>query len=409
MNSVKLFVLAFCCLVSATFSASAHALGSQTFTYLRCFYRVDTSPSRPATHYVWGIDPASGDYYRIHGRWWRDGLLSWQNMFYSGTSQDTLKSVCQSTFARYGINRAVALHAAADTSLSLNYTVWTNDSAAQGTRINRIIAFGDSLSDTQNLYNGTQWKMPNRNSWFLGRFSNDRVWTEYLADGLRLPMVNWAVAGAAADQYLVIPGVSQQVDSWSAYMQDAPNYRPENTLFTVLVGGNDLVNYRRSVDAIIAAQQAALEKLIRAGARNILLLNLPDVSRAPVFRTRSDGPAVAAQVLQLNARLVQLRDALHANFGPALNIRIFDTYALFNDVINNPGKYGMTNTWQSCLAIDLDSSGNYLYHWPTRAECTNPNTFVFWDTLHPTTRTHRLLADQVAAFVKTHYANVLLP
>jgi len=409
VKSFKLLLLSLCCFISASFASSAYALGNPTYTYLRCFYRVDTSPAKPKTNYVWGIDPASGGYYRIYGRWWKDGLLSWQNMFYSDVSQDKLKSVCQSTLANYGINRSVALHAAADTSLSLNYTVWTNDSASQPARINKIIAFGDSLSDNQNLYNGTQWQMPNRNSWFLGRFSNDKVWVEYLSDNTRLPMYNWAVAGAAADAYMVIPGVNQQVDSWITYMRSSPNYRPENTLFTVLIGGNDLVNYNRSVDSIIAAERQALIKLINAGARNVLLVNLPDVSRAPVFQMRSDDAYVASQVAAFNARLVQLRDELQAAYGPSLVIRMFDANTLFNDLLNNPSKYGKTNTWQSCLAINSNSSANYLSIWPTRAECTNPDTFVFWDTLHPTAHTHKLLADHVTNFVRSSFPTMPAP
>lgn len=409
MKSLKLFMLGLCLSVTAGFATSAHALGSYTYTYLRCFYRIDTSPLKPKTTYVWGIDPSSGGYYRIYGRWWKDGLLSWENMFYSSVSQDTLKSVCQSTFSRNGINRPVALYAGADTSLSLNYTVWTNDAASQGTRINKVIAFGDSLSDNQNLYNATQWQLPNRNSWFLGRFSNDRNWVEYLASNLNLPLYNWAVAGAAADQYVVIPGVSQQVDSWIIYMQSASNYNPSNTLFTMLIGGNDLVNYGRSVDSIIAAEQQALVKLINAGARNILLLNLPDVSRAPVFQYRSDAASIAAEVRDFNQKLAQLRDSLQATYGPSLTIRLFDTYATFNGVLDNPGNYGVTNTWESCLDINQDSTSNYLSTWAPRADCTNADAFVFWDTLHPTTHTHKLLADFATNFARGSFPALTSP
>ncbi|WP_296226974.1 SGNH/GDSL hydrolase family protein [Ralstonia sp. UBA689] len=403
MKSIRRILLSLCCVISASFATSAHALGSPTYTYLRCFYRVDTSPLKPNATYAWGIDPASGGYYRIYGRWWKDGLTSWENMFYSDVGQNTLKSVCQSTLANAGINRPVAMVAAADSSASLNYTVWTNDTADQATSINKIVAFGDSLSDNQNLFNGTQWQVPNRNSWFLGHFSNDKVWVEYVAGNTLLPMYNWAVAGAAADTYMVIPGVSQQVDSWITYMQSAPNYRPENTLFTVLVGGNDIINYNRTVDSIISVEQQALQKLINAGAKNILLLNLPDVSRAPVFQFRSNGATVAAQVVDFNQKLVQLRDSLQATYGPSLVIGMFDTNTMFNDLFNNPTKYGVTNTWQSCLTIDKDSSTTYLYSWPTRVECTNPDTYLFWDTLHPTTHTHKLLGDAVTSFVRSNF------
>jgi thermolabile hemolysin len=378
------------------------ALGANTYTYLRCFYRIDTNIAKPKTTYVWGIN-ANGSYYKVTGNWWKDGLTSWENMFYSNTSQDALKTACQNTLAAKGINRSVAMFAAADSSLSLNYTIWSNDSALQANKINKMVVLGDSLSDNQNLWNATQWQMPNQNSWFMGHFSNSHVWDEYVATNLNLPAYNWAVAGAAADAYYVIPGVSQQVDSFLIYKQSAPNYQVSNTLFTVMIGGNDLVNYGRSVDSILAAEQQGLEKLINAGARNILLMNLPDLSRAPTFQYRSDAAAIAAQVAEFNRRLPQLRDTLQAKYGSSLVIRMFDTYAMMSDIFANPAKYGISNTTQSCLNINSSSSTNYLSSQSLRPECSNPDTFIFWDTLHPTTRTHKIMADSVTLFLKANF------
>ncbi len=402
MRTIKTALLGLVC-AAATFSAlPAYALGANTYTYLRCFYRVDTAPTKPKTTYVWGLT-SSGAYYKVTGNWWKDGLTSWQNMFYSNTSQDTLQSVCQNTLAAKGISRPVAMFAAADTSLSLNYTIWSNDSATQTAKINKIVVLGDSLSDNQNLWNATQWQLPNQNSWFMGHFSNGHVWDEYVSASLKLPAYNWAVAGAAADTYVVIPGVNQQADSVNIYLKSAPNYRYANTLFTVMIGGNDIVNYGRSVDSILAAEQQGLEKLIVAGARNILLMNLPDLSRAPVFKLRGDAVNIAAQVADFNRKLPQMRDALQAKYGPSLVIRMFDAHSLVNDMFNFPGKYGMTNTTDSCLNINTDSTTNYISSQSPRAACTNPDSYVFWDTLHPTTRTHKLLADNVLPFLKANF------
>lgn len=402
MRKMKSTLLGVLC-AAATFSAApAYALGANTYTYVRCFYRVDTAISKPKTTYVWATT-STGAYYKLYGNWWKDGLTSWENMFYSNTSQDTLKSVCQSTLAAKGINRSVAMVAGADSSLSLDYTIWSNDSATQTAKINKVLVLGDSLSDNQNLWNATQWTVPNQNSWFMGHFSNSFVWDEYFAANLQLPAYNWAVAGAAADSYYVIPGVSQQVDSVITYMQSAPNYRYANTLFTVMIGGNDIVNYGRSVDSIIAAEQQGLEKLIVAGARNILLMNLPDLSRAPTFQYRTDAANIAAQVVEFNRRLPLLRDTLQAKYGSALVIRMFDTNTLVNDIFVNPAKYGVSNTTQSCLNINSSSSTNYLSSQTLRPECSNPDTFVFWDTLHPTTHTHKIMADSVTTFAKANF------
>jgi thermolabile hemolysin len=380
-------------------------LGSSTYTYLRCFYRTGSNPTQPATNYVWGIDPSSGGYYRIYGNWWSGGALAWANMFYSDVSQTTLTSVCQSTLKRKGINQLPAMSFAADNSLSFNYAVWTNDSASQGSKINKIVAFGDSLSDNMNMYNESNWNLPNRNSWYIGHFSNGYNWVEYLAQDLNLPLYDWAVGGAAVTtQDLVIHGVVEQTQSWMQYMQKAPAYQPQNTLFTMLIGGNDLINYGSSVDTVIAGETQALQNILNAGGRNILVLMLPDVSKAPVFKYKTNGATVAAQVVDLNSKLATMVASFRAQYGSSLNIQLFDSYSMFNDLMIHPGSYGVNNTTDACLDINADSSLNYLSSHPARSSCTNPDTFVFWDTLHPTTHTHKLLGDKVAAFAKASFA-----
>ncbi|MBI3285258.1 MAG: SGNH/GDSL hydrolase family protein [Burkholderiales bacterium] len=398
-----------CCAALTLASSTASAVGSSTYTYLRCFYKIDAANTKPATTYVWGRDPSSNDYFRINGYWWADGIFSWENMFYSDTSQDTLRSVCLSTLASQGINKPFAMYAAADTSLSLNYTVWSIDRAGQSGVINKIISFGDSLSDMQNMYNGSQWKLPATKSYFAGRFSNGNNWLDYLSQSLKLPLYNWAVGGAAADAYFVVPGVSQQVDSWITYMRSAPGYQAQNSLFTMFIGGNDLVNYGRSVASIITTEQQAVEKLIATGAKHILLVNLPDVSRAPTFALRSDAATIQAQVLQLNQQLSQMRDYLQAKYGSAVVIRMFDAYSLFNDLLARPANYGVNNTTQSCLNINSNSTLNYTYTWSPRSNCTNADSFVFWDLLHPTTHTHQLLGNYAASFVQGNFPALTTP
>lgn len=399
------------CSFAALAASQAFALGANTTTQLRCFYKTNNSSTDASSNYVWAISPTStlGLPYKISGNWWKDGITSIQNMYFTATSQATLKSVCASTFTKKGITQPLMMMAAADTPLSLNYTIWTNDPATQPAKISKVIVFGDSVSDTQNLYNATQWQVPNKNSWFLGHFTNGKVWNEYVTDALNLPNYNWAVAGAAADDYYVIPGVVSQVDSYLSYMQSAPNYKPANSLIAMLIGGNDLANYNRTVASILANEQQALENLIASGARNILLLNVPDLSRAPKYsaamglHTDQERLDLQAHVNELNQGLVTMRNALQAKYGSALNIKIFDTKAKVDDMINNKAAYGITNIDQSCLDLADSNSSNYLQSHAMRAGCTNADAYVFWDLLHPTTHSHKVIADAVVPFVKANY------
>ena len=377
--------------------------GSDT-TYLRCWYRIDADPLKPAATYEWARNPAGGDWYRVSGYWWADGITQWKNMFYSTTPQDTLADVCRKTLAAKGIKTG-SCRRSRRTTRCRSTTVWTIDAAQQDARVNKLIVFGDSLSDTQNMFNASQWKLPNGTSWQAGRFSNGPVWAEYLANTLRLPFYNWAIGGAATDQYLVVPGLVQQIDSWREYMDRAPDYRPANTLFAVFAGGNDPVNYGRSPEQAANAVRDSLERLAAAGATRIMLVTLPDVSRAPVFATRTDTASAAAQVKDYNQRLADAAAALRARYGATLRLEVFDAYALFDDLLSHPAQYGFDDAKRSCLDIPKPSSLTYLSAQTPRADCRDPARFVFWDTLHPTTRTHAWLAERIAPFVRARLLN----
>ncbi|TDA48797.1 lipolytic protein [Burkholderia pyrrocinia] len=366
--------------------------GSDTYTYLRCWYRISDNPLEPKATYAWALDPGSGDWYRVPGYWWADGITKWSNMFYSQIRQERLLEVCRKTLDAQGIRRDVTQAVAANNRLSFNYTIWTLDTPQQTQRPNKLIVFGDSLSDTLNMYNASQWKLPNSARWHAGRFSNGPVWVEYLAKTLQLPFYNWATGGAATDKYHVVPGLRQQVESWHAYMRRAPNYRIENTLFMMFAGGNDLINYGRSPEQAANAVRDSLDRLARSGATHVMLINLPDVSRAPMFRSRRDAAKVAKQVKDYNHRLAEVVSELRSFYGATLNLRLFDSYALFDDLLTQPARYGFENAHQSCLEIGNGSALTYVSAPNPRRKCHDPARFVFWDTLHPTTRTHEWLA-----------------
>jgi phospholipase/lecithinase/hemolysin len=60
-----------------------------------------------------------------------------------------------------------------------------------------------------------------------------------------------------------------------------------------------------------------------------------------------------------------------------INVIGVDVNSLINSIIANPGAYGFTNVTSACMAI---------------AGC-NPNTYLWWDTEHPTTYADSLVAN----------------
>ncbi|WP_299015481.1 SGNH/GDSL hydrolase family protein [uncultured Photobacterium sp.] len=368
---------------------------SETYTYARCWYRTGNNHNEPATSWEWALND-DGSYYTVNGYWYSSHLYSFMNMFFTDTPQEEIKAQCEKTL---GVEHEAAdiTFFASDYKYSYNHSFWTNDSSNQPAKINKIISFGDSISDTGNLFNGFQWTFPNSNSWFLGHFSNGFVWTEYLANEKNLPLYTWAVGGAAGNtQYKLLSGIHDQVDSYLTYMKMAKNYQPENSLFTIEFGLNDFINYNRSVEDVTKDYARALKRLTDHGAKNILALTLPDATIAPQFKYSDPQEAVVVskkieefnQFIKAEVLKYQLQ---------GINISLYDTTALFNNISTSPEKYGFHNVTDACLNINRSSSKDYLMSHSLTNECATygSDSYMFWGVTHPTTKTHKVLAEQI--------------
>ena len=389
--------------------------GNDTYTYVRCYYGIGFNPNsdlgvvKPATDYIWARTADNKSYFKLPGYWHQDGLFNFKNMFFSEHSLVEIKAICDSTVKRQVSSAQTSFdQVAANNRFSYNHTIWQNDTklALNNHTINKLIAFGDSLSDTNNMYNASQWTLPNKQSWFQGRFSNGRNWVEYLAESLNLPLYNWALGGAAGDrQYLALSGLKQEVQSWVEYTDSAKNYQPERSLITVLIGANDFVNYNRNVDEVTDDVKQSLRILIDHHARHILILNLPDITLAPVFSMGKSKQGIKEKLQEYNQRLVQIvedqRIYAKAKGINNLQIELFDTDKIFSKIIANPSAFGFTNSTAPCLNINSDSSFNYVNSFAPRSSCSNAEEFIFWDTLHITTKAHLILAKDVL----TYYTN----
>lgn len=482
-------VLIFAALILVSNSTVAQ---TPTTTHLRCFYQNDPSHLKPDTSWVWAIDPVTierakqdpgsfdlnafkkahptapdprpliniqkwnpnktnyphspytnlslhdpattepfddTDMEKIQGYWYsRPYILG--NLFYSETQQQDFVQICNLSLALQGIKAPVAMYSASWNYFSYDYMIWTIDSANQNEKINKIVSFGDSVSDIQNMFNGTYWWLPTQYNYFIGRFSNGKNWLDYLSVELNLPLYDWAIGGAASQSVYhgLLPGVIYQVKSFIDYTQNAPeyakNYQPEHTLFTLLIGANDLISYGLSGDQIYENVLSALSNLIvNGGARNIMLVNLPDISRAPIFlfdSQQGNKEKVHAEVLRYNTRLEHflVKDILKSLGGSAsridaseLNIQMYDAFKLVNSFIDNHDYYGISNATNACLNLTADSVSNYTtQRLPSLGCATAPNkadSYLFWDLLHPTTHTHKLLADYAFCFIEDKFGDVL--
>ncbi|MCY9843900.1 SGNH/GDSL hydrolase family protein [Vibrio caribbeanicus] len=362
----------------------------QTITNVRCWYRTDYSRDSAATDYEWARIH-DGRYFTIEGYWWG-------NMFYTDTTQQEIRDQCSTTLGIANSNADVT-YFAASFPWSLNNTIWSNDSAVESDKINKIVSFGDSLSDTGNVFGASQFRFPDRSSWFLGHFSNGFVWTEYLAKAKNLPVYNWAVGGSGGQsQFFLLSGINDQIKSYLQYMDETKNYNPSNTLFTLEFGLNDFMQFGRSATDVKDDFAEALVRLINSGAKNFLLITLPDVTNAPKFQYSSHAEVeyIRSKILDMNTFI---QEQVNYYTGLGYNMTLFDTYELFERVISNPTPYGFDNATESCLSLSSFSLSEYFYWHSLREECVRigSDKFLFWDSLHPTTAVHQYVAEEILA------------
>lgn len=187
----------------------------------------------------------------------------------------------------------------------------TTTARAQVRDYTRIVIFGDSLSDTGNVAHLTVAKYgitipsPVGGNYTLGRFTDGYdtipaaqsyfgVWVEQLSasipshpavtnslDGGTNYSYGFALTGGGTSTLQLAGGqISVDVENMGRQISDYLATHPRinsKTLFVVWGGANDVLNATSPTQVINAAIQETLDiqRLIAAGATQILVLNLP--------------------------------------------------------------------------------------------------------------------------------------
>jgi phospholipase/lecithinase/hemolysin len=253
--------------------------------------------------------------------------------------------------------------------------------------INQLNVFGDSLSDVGQVFRATGEMYPPNPPYFQGRYSNGRVWVEYLAERLHLSSRqtnNFAYGGATtgSDRNSLVPGLLTQVQLFTKTHQQ-PN---PNALYVLWAGANDYLQGVSNATVPVENLARAITSLADVGAKNILVANLPDLGHLPATRTSNNSVKFSALTQAHNQGLRRSLKLLSQQYHD-LQIVTMDANKLYFEAKANPAALGFTNVISACL------SG-------TRA-CGNPDQFLFWDSIHPTTAAHRILAERAFSVLKT--------
>jgi phospholipase/lecithinase/hemolysin len=171
------------------------------------------------------------------------------------------------------------------------------------------------------------------------------------------------------------------------FLATHPGNASPTALYTLWGGSNDIFAAQNPVTAAdnIATQ---IKELAADGGQNFLWLNLPNLGENPALNGSLAGAAanLASQAFDQEwAAQVANLDTL------GINVIGVDIDTLFNDILANPAAFGFSNVVNACNATP---------------GC-NPNTFLYWDGLHPTTYADSLVAN--LAFQDAFGAPVVTP
>ncbi|WP_419419823.1 SGNH/GDSL hydrolase family protein [Legionella sp. D16C41] len=337
----------------------------------------------------------------------------------------------------------------------------TLSSYAFNNRFDTMVVFGDSLSDNGNLYNYLWHYLPTSPPYYLGRFTDGPVWTEYLYTAL-FPETytegfqDYAVGGAGAvlsykeNLPFTLTAELNNYLYWHTYG------RKDTSLYTIWIGANNYINEPTNVEelttGVVNAIGNVVERLIIKGGNKFVLVNLPDLARLPHAKNSSRQWLLTYLTEAHNRKLANQIEELKIKYPDVLFI-YFDAYNFFNQSLDHAEDYGFTNTIEPCYLGSyvgwletLKPSDEVLFanlkvHSPKLTEKEwllikdNPQlheaaltsylfnllpakiqdeplqcgSYVFWDQVHPTTAVHKIIAQQVQKLINEAGLQPVLP
>jgi phospholipase/lecithinase/hemolysin len=308
--------------------------------------------------------------------------------------------------------------------------------AAQSRSYDSFFVFGDSLVDTGNDWTVTKAfrfnpaippsTSPHR-TYFQGHFSNGPNMVEYLWKLLnpssttgvkpittdlvvpRSGAVDFAFGGSgtgdltAVTDTLTVPGLKGQVELFRLALLGR---RPSaGALYLVFSGANDYIVQPPDPPAnpvdVVKNIQTSIQRLYSLGARNIMVVNLPDLGRVPLITDPQAKAGLTYLTIVHNTLLSGMLDVLSASL-PGVNIIRADAFTEFYVISQGlettipaidtivPPLLGQP-PFSTCLFLNPLACPDI----PTQFLGPNANVgpFFFWDVEHPTTDVHRSMGD----------------
>jgi phospholipase/lecithinase/hemolysin len=282
---------------------------------------------------------------------------------------------------------------AAAFGLSCSVALGSTISAGQ---VSQIVTFGDSLSDAGNASIATLGASPGAGyatrtvtgvPFPVGYFTNPQtgtgpsgLWIDQFAAKVGVVDPSPALAPLGGSNYAVggaltgSAGAGDMQNQVNVFLATHPGNASPTALYTLWGGSNDIFAAQNPVTAAdnIATQ---IKELAADGGQNFLWLNLPDLGEIPSL----NGIPAASAAANIASQAFDQEWAMQVANLDSLGINVIgvDVNSLFNEILADPAAFGFSNVVAAC---DLTPG-------------CDPNTFLYWDTIHPTTYADSLVAN----------------
>jgi phospholipase/lecithinase/hemolysin len=294
--------------------------------------------------------------------------------------------------------------------------------------LSKLFVFGDSLSDSGNAGVLTGGFFTPSPPYAGNRASNGPVAVEQLwqlfnpGDTSFKPSLqggtNYSILGATSGkennlQYnsLVSNAFANKGNALQlqSFLTAAPSFDPQTSLFVVWLFPNDVLYFRSSgfgdsagtyngTDGSATTFQAiddlavsnvigTVNTLASQGARHFLVVNSPDLGQIPAFSSGAEATDMT-QISQDFNSLLETEIATLSSTNSLLDIELFQLDDAMNALISSPASYGISNVSNACLTSVIPAT-----------VCSDPSQYLYWDTFHPTTVGHGLIAQQMYSAV----------
>ena len=283
--------------------------------------------------------------------------------------------------------------------------------SASAQSFSNVVVFGDSLSDSGNAAQANG--LPAGNSFTT---NPDPVWAEIVAEAFgasgRNSLAggpNYAFAGACVNPATpctqnIVPTVTEQIDS---HLSAQGGSADPGALYAVWGGANDVADSAvndtaNALGHALAAADVAVAQIRRlreAGARHVVVANVPDISLTPYAVNL--GPLVQGA---LGAIAGEYNKKLDAGIRESENgVVPVNLHALVREIAANPGAYGFTSvTGTACGAPNASSAVSILCGpagspLPVTYAPGAGQTHLFADRSHPSGAGHAMMAALVTS------------